>query len=405
MARIQAGTAAYRRANLALFFGGFSTFWLLYWVQPLMPRFAHTYTLSPAASSTALSVATGALALMLIPASLISDRFGRKRVMASAMTVAAVLTLLTAFAPTYSTLLWLRAFTGIALAGLPAVAMAYLGEEIDASALGKSMGIYISGTAMGGMSGRVVTAVIADYFPWHIAIIAIGLIGILSAITFSLALPASRHFHRRPLPINQAGLSALRQAFVSVIKEPLLPALYLTGFLFLGCFVSFYNYLCFYLEGQPFTLSSSAIGLVFLLYLVGIIASARSSYYAFRIGKSRTLIAMTLIMGTGLLLTLSQHLWLVLVGTAGFTFAFFGGHAIASSWVGLRAGRAKALAASLYLSSYYLGSSLIGSLSGLLWAHLRWHGVVLIVFTLIMLQLGISLYLRQRVSRLTVTRP
>lgn len=113
MARIQAGTAAYRRANLALFFGGFSTFWLLYWVQPLMPRFASTYALSPAASSTALSVATGALALMLIPASLISDRFGRKPVMASAMIIAAVLTLLTAFASNYSTLLVLRALTGV----------------------------------------------------------------------------------------------------------------------------------------------------------------------------------------------------------------------------------------------------------------------------------------------------
>lgn len=397
--KIQVGTLAYRKANLALFLGGFSTFWLLYWVQPLMPQFAQTYDISPAASSGALSVATGAMALMLLPASLISDRFGRKNIMTCAMLLAASLTLISAFVPSFSALLWLRGLTGIALAGLPAVAMAYLGEEIAPEALGKSMGIYIAGTALGGMSGRLVAAIVADYQPWHIAALADGLVGMAAAIVFSLSLPASRHFRPRPLPTSRLGRHALRKALVSVLKEPLLPALYLTGFFYMGCFVSFYNYLCFYLEGSPFLLSSTAIGFVFLIYVVGVIASARASYYAFRIGKSRTLIVMTLLLVTGLLLSLSSVLGLVLFGVACFTFAFFAGHVIASSWVGLRAGHAKALAASLYLSSYYLGSGVVGSLTGLSWSRSHWSGVVLTVLILLMVQLGITVYLRRTVLK------
>ncbi len=58
--RIQAGTPEFKRTNLALFLGGFSTFWLLYWVQPLLPLFARVFGISPAASSVTLSAATGA---------------------------------------------------------------------------------------------------------------------------------------------------------------------------------------------------------------------------------------------------------------------------------------------------------------------------------------------------------
>ncbi|MDB5936630.1 MAG: transporter, partial [Massilia sp.] len=75
---IAAGSPAYRRTNRAMVFGGFSTFALLYCVQPLMPLLAHEFTLSPAQSSLVLSVSTAALALSLLFSSVVSDRIGRK---------------------------------------------------------------------------------------------------------------------------------------------------------------------------------------------------------------------------------------------------------------------------------------------------------------------------------------
>ncbi len=43
--QIQAGSVAFKHTNLAIFLGGFSTFWLLYWVQPILPLFARTFPL------------------------------------------------------------------------------------------------------------------------------------------------------------------------------------------------------------------------------------------------------------------------------------------------------------------------------------------------------------------------
>lgn len=62
-------------------------------------------------------------------------------------------------------------------------------------------------------------------------------------------------------------------------------------------------------------------------------------------------------------------------GVGLFTFGFFAGHSVAASWVGRRPVPARALAAALYLCSYYLGASLIGSLSGLAWQFDAWLGV------------------------------
>lgn len=55
---IAAGSTDFKRVNRAMAFGGFSTFALLYSVQPLMPLLARDFALTPAQSSLALSIST-----------------------------------------------------------------------------------------------------------------------------------------------------------------------------------------------------------------------------------------------------------------------------------------------------------------------------------------------------------
>ena len=74
--RISAGTPAYRRLALALVIAGLSTFALLYSVQSLLPIFAREFHVSAAESSLVVLLATGAMALMLLFASVVSDRVG-----------------------------------------------------------------------------------------------------------------------------------------------------------------------------------------------------------------------------------------------------------------------------------------------------------------------------------------
>lgn len=378
MSRIAVGTPDFKRTNRAMFFGGFSCFALLYCVQPLMPLLAHEFALTPAQSSLSLSISTGALALSLLVSSVVSDRFGRKPIMVTAMAVAALMTLACAFADGYGQLLALRALLGLALGGMPAIAMAYLGEEIEPASLGLSMGLYISGSAFGGMFGRLLASTLSDFLSWRVAMAVIGAAGVLAACEFWRSLPTSRHF--RP---GAGGLRALGAGLRQHFTDAGLPWLFALAFLLMGCFVSAYNFIGFRLLGAPFGLRQGVVGAISFLYLLGIFSSVWAGKLADRLGRRGVLWLVMSVMAAGLLLTLSGSLIVIVLGMALTTFGFFASHSIASSWVGRRARPPQALASALYLFFYYLGSSVVGWLAGLLWAWAGWHGVVGLLGTLL----------------------
>lgn len=387
--RIAAGSAEFTRSNRAMFFGGFSCFALLYCVQPLMPLLSHEFALSAAQSSMALSVSTGALALSLVASSALSERLGRKPLMVAAMAIAALMTILCAFAHTYPQLLAMRALLGVALGGMPAIAMAYLGEEIEPGSLGLSMGLYISGSAFGGMAGRVITSVLSDHFTWRLAVGAVGVAGVAAAWEFWRSLPPSRHF----VPAG-GGVRAMAAGFKAHLSDPGLPWMFALAFLLMGAFVSLYNYIGYRLLGAPFGLNHSLVGAVSFLYLLGIYSSVWAGRLADRFGRRHVLWAVMTIMLGGLLLTLSNWLPVILLGVALFTFGFFATHSVASSWVGRRALTNKALASALYLFFYYLGSSVIGSATGVMWGKGAWPGVVMVLGVALSLAMLVALRLR-----------
>lgn len=202
------GTPAYRRLTLAMLFAGFSTFSLLYSVQPLLPEFARDFHLSAEAASLAVSLATGPLAVAILFAGLISDRIGRRPIMVGAMYAAGLLTLATAIAPGWTAILALRLLTGLALAGVPAVAMAYVSEEVDAGSVGLAMGLYIAGSAIGGMAGRLGVSLVTDVAGWHWALGVNGALGIAMAEGFRRLAPESRAFVAQRGSIGQLARGA-----------------------------------------------------------------------------------------------------------------------------------------------------------------------------------------------------
>jgi len=378
--QIERGTREYRHANLALFIAGFVTFSTLYTVQPLLPLFVVEFRISPATASLALSTATFALAWMLPVSGSFSDAYGRRVLMGTALVLTSLLALACAFSSTLPTLLALRLLQGAVLAGVPAVAMAYLNDEMSPRAIGAAMGLYIAGNACGGMTGRILTAVLADVLPWRGAVAVIGGIALSLSVLFWVLLPPSRHFQRRPFRIKP-----LTASLVGHLREPGLLCLFALAFLLMGGFVTLYNYVTFYLLAPPYSLSQSQVALVFLAYAFGACGSSVMGGQVERIGRSRILYTALATMATGILLTLLAPLGAIVAGIVVFTIGFFGAHAVASAWVGTRAAGARAQASSLYLLAYYLGSSISGTGGGLIWSCCGWRGVVGLVAGLLVL--------------------
>lgn len=381
---LQRGTASYRRASLALFLSGFSTFSLLYCVQPLLPIFADEFSVSPAESSLSLSLSTGFLAIAIICAAAISEGLGRRSLMSISLVGAAALTIAAAFVPDWRLLLVIRALQGFVLGGVPAVAMAYLAEEIDPRGLGATMGLYVGGTAFGGMSGRVLTGIFAEYLTWRPAMFLIGAIGLAAAAGFIALLPASRNFIRRPGFDPKFHL----KAWLAHMRNPALPFIFAIAFLAMGSFVTIYNYAGFRLVAAPYDLTQTELGLIFTVYLFGIGASSVGGILGDRFGHFAVLLTGIAITAVGSALTLSAFLPVIIFGIIVLTSGFFMSHSIASGLVGKLARGTKGHASSLYMLGYYVGSSVMGSAGGWFFAIEGWTAVVF--FTLGMLALAFA---------------
>lgn len=369
--RIVPGTGEYRRAIFALFLAGFASFSLIYCVQPLLPELARDFQVGPARSSFALSATTGLLALSIFAAGAYSQAFSRRGLMCASILSGAACNIAAALAPTWPGLLAARALEGVVLGGVPAVAMAYLAEEMAPAHLGRAMGFYVAGTALGAMLGRVGMGLLTEYDSWRTALGILGLLCLAATAGFALLLPPSRHFApRRGLRLGYHLLT-----WAKLLRDPRLLRLFLGGFTLTSVFVTLFNYATFRLAAPPYRLGQTAASMIFLTYGFGIFSSSVAGGLADRHGRRPVLLAGFSFMLAGIALTLGTGLLSLVAGVALVSTGYFIAHAVVSGAIGPLAGLAKGHAASLYLLFYYMGSSITGSLGGWFWQHGGWGAV------------------------------
>lgn len=387
------GETAYRRVIVALFAAGVATFALLYAAQPLLPDFTAEFGVTPAVAAFSVSGTTLALGLALLVVGPSTEVLGRTPIIIASLFASSIVGVLVAVAPSWPVLLGLRALQGLALAGIPAVVVAYLREEIDDSAHGVATGVYIGGTAIGGMVGRLVVGGVTDLAGWRWGLAAVALMGLVCAVYVHLLLPRSRFF--RPVAASRRGMVETTRRLLS---DPALVALYLVGAVAMGSFVATFNTIGFRLRGEPYLLGVAVSGLIYLSYASGSFSSAYAGRLADRLGRRTVLpvfFALTLV---GLLVTLAAPLWLVAVGITMFAAGFFAVHGVASAWVAARAhagGGGTGQATAFYLFCYYLGSSVFGAWAGTAWSTGGWPRVVEMTGALVLVGVGLGIWLQR----------
>lgn len=390
------GTSDYRRVVGALFAAGLATFALLYTTQAILPELSSAFGVTTAASTLTVSLTTTGLGVALLVAGPASDVLGRTRLIHLSLAASAVVAAACAVAPSWTALLVLRLLLGVALAGLPAVATAYLREELHPTSHGRAAGMYVGGTALGGMTGRLLTGVVAEEAGWRWALAATALLALTCAVTVRLLLPPSRGF--RPAP---RGWRPLLTGARRALADPVLLALYAVGACAAGALVAVFNTLSFRLEAAPYGLGLGAASLVFLVYLLGTVSSTVFGRLADSRGRRAVLPVGCLVAVLGVLLTLAAPLPLVVVGTGLLVTGFFAVHGVASGWVPVRAhagGVPAGQAASFYLVAYYLGSSFFGTVGGHTWSSGGWGGVVAVATALLVVTAALALGLRRTTS-------
>ncbi len=378
------GSAAYRRLLAALFCAGVATFAQLYSPQAVLPLISENLHVGAATAALTISASTIGLAIGVIPWSTIADRIGRVKAITMSVSIAAVVGLLVPFAPTYELLLAGRFLEGLLIGGVPAIAIAYLTEEIDPSHAARAAGTFVAGTTIGGLLGRIVSSPVAEIAGWRMGVFTVAVVCCVAAFGFVKLAPRPLGF----VPSKESGTNpdgSLLDRLSANLRSPRQLALFAQGFLLMGGFVALYNFLGFRLTAAPFHLSAFVVSLVFVAYLAGTWASARAGAEATRFGRKRVLLVSAAIMAAGVAITMSGNLFVVLAGLLIATAGFFGAHSIASGWTGRSAPVGKAQASSLYNLFYYGGSSVFGWFGGVAYDAHGWGAVAITIVALVVI--------------------
>jgi len=367
---IQKGSKRYRQAIVALFLGSIIAFGAEYCVQPIIPVIAATFDLQPTEASLAVSCGTGGMAIAMLLLAVFAKRMARKMTMTIALVGAALLTLGIAATESFGLILLFRFFQGILLAGFPVMAIAYVNEEFEPKIVGSIIGIYVAGTSLGGLAGRIILSTLTDFFSWQTSLAVMGLVYAVVGIFFWLFLPAAQQ------KIAESVQPNVIKDLKRLLGNKQLLGVYAIAFAVMGAFVCMYNFISYVLLAAPYNLSQTAIGFIFTIYLVGTVASGVMGRLCDRLGSGKVLTMAILCMLTGNLLTLFTLLALKILGLAVFTYGFFGAHTAACGWAGRLGKGNKAQISALYMLFYYIGASLLGTVGGKFLSAYGWGGIV-----------------------------
>jgi YNFM family putative membrane transporter len=345
----------------------------LYATQPLLPALRTAFSASEAGVGMTISALTLACALSAPFVGSVADRVGRKRVIVSAIALLGVVTIATASATTLGALVAWRFAQGLFMPAIFAVTLAYIAEEFPTSVGGRTVGAYIGGNVFGGFFGRYFTALVADKTNWHVAFVALGAINLAGAAIVLGTLPRSRRF------VRSTSLRASLEAIRSFVRNPVLVATDVVGGSILFTLVGAFTYATFHLAAAPFSLGTVALGNVFCVYLLGVVASPLSGRLVDRFGHRTTLLLSVGTSALGMCITLVPNVAAIVIGLALMASGVFCAAAASQGYVGVVATGQRSTAAALYLSVYYAGGAAGAVVPALVWSHGGWGATVALI--------------------------
>jgi YNFM family putative membrane transporter len=378
----------------AVVFAGFCAFLALFAPQPLLPMLSHEFGVSAARVSWIVSASTFGVLLSAPWAGFVADRFGRKRVIVPSAFLLAVPTLLAATAVTFAQLLLWRFIQGVITPGIFAVIIAYVNEEWESGA-GAATAAYITGTVIGGFSGRALAAIVAAHFSWRWSFIAMGVLNLAGAAAIRAWLPAGRRFVRA----HRTG--SVIAPMLRHLRNPRLVATYAVGFCVMFTLLATFTYINFYLAAPPFRLSTAALGLIFAVYLIGAVITPVAGHAIDRLGHRFALVAAFSAGAAGVLITLIHSLPVVMAGLTLACTGVFIANSAGSSYVGSAANEARASAVGLYVTFYYMGGTAGSAAPGYAWTHGGWPACVAVIVCVQLLTITLALIFWKPLARAT----
>jgi YNFM family putative membrane transporter len=356
--------------RLAIALAGFCAFLNLYSPQALLPVLAREFGASAGRISAVMTASSFAIALTAPFTGAVADVLGRKRVIACAMIAIAVPMAMVATASSVNDLVVWRFVQGLLLPPIFAVTVAYIGDEWPAAEVAGVAGLYVSGSSLGGFSGRFIPGVLTDLIGWRGALASLAALTLLGGVAFALLLEPERRF------VRSAGFFASLRQMARNLRDPRLLAFYAVGFGVLFNFMAVFTYMNFHLAAPPYLLTPSMLGAIFVTYLAGTATTPLLGRAVRRLGRRNFVLGLIAVWAAGALLLLLPSLAVIIAGLTLCAMCGMMCQAVSTSAVTTTAQQGRSSAVGLYVTAFYVGGSAGAFLPGLAWQSFGWPAAV-----------------------------
>jgi YNFM family putative membrane transporter len=352
---------------------GAAAFLNIYSTQPVLPLLMRTFGASTFEAGLTITAPTVAVAIFAPFIGRLADRLGLRRVIILSTWSLAAATLLAATSQDLQQLIFWRFVQGIATPGIFASTVAYVHEVWPPTHAGRATAAYMTGTILGGFTGRALSGLVASRVSWPATFLVLAIITAVVATILTMWLPPEPR--RTPKQTRRPG----RGSFLHLVRNRRLIATCGVGFSVLFTQVAMFTYVTFHLARPPYNLSTIALGWLFVVYLVGAVVTPFAGRWIDRYGHRSGIASAMAIGGAGALLTLVPSLPAIVAGLALCATGVFTAQATTSSYIGAVTTEDRALAVGMYSTFYYSGGSTGGALPSLFWANGGWTACVFLV--------------------------
>lgn len=366
------GGAATLRERLAVVASGVGGLSVLYATQPILDALARDLDASASAAAWTIAGSTLGVAISAPVAGAVSDRLGRRAVIAWALVGVLATTLLCAVAPTLWALVAVRIAQGMLVPFVFSTSVAMIPEAWPGPPSVRLGALQVAGTALGGFLGRLVSGLAAP-LGWQWSFVAVAVVVAVALAAVVAWLPRDRGF--APSPTVVAGVRGMGQH----VRDGRILATCVVGAALLALQVGSFTYGSLALVAAPHDLAEWQVSLVFVVFLLAIVVTPRVGAVVARLGLVPTFVLAVVVGLAGLALAAvgaAGPTWAIVAGLALTCVAVFAGQSCATGFVARHVTVARSSAVGLYLTAYYLGGAAAAVALGPVFSASGWLGCV-----------------------------
>lgn len=186
-------------------------------IGAVIPAIKAEWSLSYSQLGMLVSVVSLVVGVLVVPISLVADRWGRVKSITLMAFVWCLATVACGLAQSYGQLLWARAFVGLGEAAYGAAGAALLAHVFPARQRAAVLGAFLSASLFGSVLGVVIGGAVAAQSGWRMAFFVVGAPGLLLALIYPFVV---RDYKTVALtPTGQDDATPKRLSFAQLARE------------------------------------------------------------------------------------------------------------------------------------------------------------------------------------------